>query len=295
MPPEVSILIPTYNRAHVLKRAIRSVLQQSYEDFELIVIDDGSTDETKAVVRAFEDKRLRYVRQQNKGAAAALNLGIREARSRFIAFLDDDDEWLPDKLEVQMDMFRSERMKTGVVYTGRWRVDPGSNEKMYYPPDTIPKMNGDLHTLLFAHVTFVCLVTAVIRKECFEKVGGFDETLPSGNDRDLWIRISRHFEFRFIPRAFVNVYLTPDSMSRTEANIIKAHIMLLDRYDEEYRRYGKDRYLQLACRVGTSLMARREFRHGWRYLSRAIRTARFNVFRLAPMIRYGIGRAVKTR
>ena len=111
--PKVSVIIPTYNRAHLVGRAIRSVLNQTYQDFEIIVVDDGSTDNTEEVVKSFNDPRIRYIRhEKNRGGSAACNTGIRAARGEYIAFQDSDDEWLPEKLEKQMQVF--ENTPTGV-------------------------------------------------------------------------------------------------------------------------------------------------------------------------------------
>ena len=104
--PQVSVVIPTYNRAHILGRAIDSVLQQTHRDLELIIVDDGSSDGTAALVRGIEDPRVRYVHQQNRGVSAARNRGIAEARAEWLAFLDSDDEWLPQKLERQFSALR---------------------------------------------------------------------------------------------------------------------------------------------------------------------------------------------
>ena len=107
--PTVSIIIPTYNRAHLIGRAIQSVLNQTYQNFEIIVVDDGSTDNTEEMIKEFQkhDKRIKYIRhEKNRGGAAARNTGIKVARGEYIAFQDSDDEWLPEKLEKQMDVFQ---------------------------------------------------------------------------------------------------------------------------------------------------------------------------------------------
>lgn len=115
--PTVSVVIPTYNRAALLGRSIRSVLGQSYKDFELIVIDDGSTDETSHVVADFADPRIRYLPlPHNTGAGAARNAGVRVARGKFLAFQDSDDEWLPSKLAKQISAFESGPARLGMVY-----------------------------------------------------------------------------------------------------------------------------------------------------------------------------------
>ncbi len=117
--PTVSVIIPTYNRAHLLGRAIESVLDQTYQDFEIIVVDDASADETEEVVKSFGDDRINHIRhQKNKGGSAARNTGIKAARGEFIAFLDSDDEWVPKKLEKEIDRLQTLSNEVGVVYSG---------------------------------------------------------------------------------------------------------------------------------------------------------------------------------
>jgi len=121
--PIVSVIIPTYIRAHVLAKAIQSLLNQTYQDFEIIVVDDGSIDNTEEVVKSFNDPRIRYIRhKENCGGSAARNTGIRAAYGECIAFQDSDDEWLPEKLEKQMQVFENAPAEVGVVYTGFRRI-----------------------------------------------------------------------------------------------------------------------------------------------------------------------------
>ena len=116
METMVSIIIPTYNRANVIKRAIDSVLRQTYDSYEVVVVDDGSTDETESVIAGIQDARIRYIAlKENQGVAHARNIGIREARYDYIAFLDSDDEWLLDKLELQMRLFQNSTEDIGMV------------------------------------------------------------------------------------------------------------------------------------------------------------------------------------
>jgi glycosyltransferase involved in cell wall biosynthesis len=121
--PKVSVIIPTYNRAGLLKRAIQSVLNQIYQDFEIIIVDDASTDNTENVIESFKEHRIRYIKHEsNKGAAVARNTGIKFANENYIAFQDSDDEWLPEKLEKQMEIIEHASPRVGVVYTGYRRI-----------------------------------------------------------------------------------------------------------------------------------------------------------------------------
>ena len=121
--PVVSIVLPTYNRAALLGRAIRSVLKQSYTDFELLVIDDGSTDQSSNVVAGFRDRRIKYISlEHNTGAGAARNVGIRIAKGKFLAFQDSDDEWMPSKLVKQMSAFERGSVRLGIVYSDMLRI-----------------------------------------------------------------------------------------------------------------------------------------------------------------------------
>ena len=113
---KVSVIIPTYNRAKLIKRSILSVLNQTYQNFEIIVVDDGSADDTKSVVESFNNPKIRYIRHDiNKGQSAARNTGIKNAKGKYIAFQDSDDEWLPEKLEKQMSCFESPSSHSGIV------------------------------------------------------------------------------------------------------------------------------------------------------------------------------------
>jgi glycosyltransferase involved in cell wall biosynthesis len=270
--PEVSIILPTFNRAHLLPRAIRSILNQTFSNFELIIVNDSSTDETESVIQGFTDLRIVYRRQEPQaGAAAGENLGISIARGSYIAFIDDDDEWFPTKLEVQVKRFRTEPETTGVVYTGRWRIKNG--EKFYGPPTDILSRQGDIHKEIFTRETFVPLICAMVRKECFDRAGLFDATLPASNDYDLWIRFSKHYRFIYIPEPLVNVHHTEGSISNNPEGIIEARKMLLVKHADEFRTIGKRISAFYLCQIGSLLIAQGEVTEGRRYLGQAL--ARF--------------------
>ncbi len=223
--PRVSVIIPTYNRDALLKRAIKSVLNQTYKEFEIIVVDDGSTDKTFDVVKKFEDKRIKYIRlKERHGASHARNIGIKLARGKYIAFLDSDDEWLPKKLEKQINVLENSPPKVGVVYTGYWII--WDNKKFL---GKIPKMRGYIFEdeLLEDHISPTSCI--LLRKICIEKVGGFDEELPARQDYDLWIRISKFFEFEYIREPLVKIHFHTDHRisSQNSKKQIKAEFKIL--------------------------------------------------------------------
>jgi glycosyltransferase involved in cell wall biosynthesis len=271
--PLVSVLLPTRNRDSLLSRAIASVLSQTYPNFELIVVDDGSTDETETVVKGFSDERIRYVYQDHRGAAAAENLGTRLARGSFIAFIDDDDEWLCEKLEKQMERFALEGEDTAVVYTAAQFFKNGKH-RFYGPPQSILVKNGSIYREILNRTTYVPLVCAVVRRECLEEVGGFDETMPTSNDYDLWIRLSSRYRFQYLPEPLVHVHYTAGSMSTTPTNTIVARKLLLEKHRRvfakpEGRGIGAFFYWQ----IGYLLLLQGERREGRRYLFLAARHA----------------------
>ena len=191
--PIVSVVIPTYNRANVVGRAIRSVQAQTFEDWKLIVVDDASTDNTEEVVSSFADSRVRYYRHQaNRGGSVARNTGIQRARGEYIAFLDSDDEWLPNKLEKQVQVFENSKPTTGLVFTGMVHLFCDS-QRVSIPP----KHRGDLTRNLLIRNVVGSSSTSIVRKNVFDQVGGFDERLPARQDIDMWLRISKQYSIDY--------------------------------------------------------------------------------------------------
>ena len=185
--PLVSVVIPTYNRAWVIKEAVDSVLAQDYKDFELIIVDDGSTDNTSDVLASYgEDVRVLF--QENKGVSAARNRGVAEASGQLVAFLDSDDLWLPKKLSMQVEFFNKTPdaliCQTEEVWIRNGiRVNPKKRHK---------KPSG----MIFEPSLALCLVSpsaVMIRRDVLDREGGFDETLPACEDYDLWLRLSSRY------------------------------------------------------------------------------------------------------
>ena len=183
--PKVSVVITTYNRAALLPRAIRSVLAQTYEDYELIIVDDCSTDDTPEVVQRFADSRIHAVRQaENRGQSAAVNTGIRLARGEYIAFLDDDDEWVDTKLLHQVRTLDASDPRVGLVYTWFDYVDAASGVRRAGGRSV---MSGDLWEDMLQLGVPAPTSTYLVRAEAARQIGGFDETLTNLTDRDFLV------------------------------------------------------------------------------------------------------------
>jgi len=194
--PRVTVVIPTHNRRNLVREAIASVAAQSYTDFELIIVDDGSDDRTAEVVQQYTG--VQYIYQANRGVSAARNVGVARARGALIAFLDSDDLWQPRKLEHQVALFNQhpdvQICQTDEIWVRNGvRVNPHNKHR---------KAGGDI----FARSLELCLVSpsaVMMRRALFEELGGFDETLPACEDYDLWLRITASLPVPFIAMPLV--------------------------------------------------------------------------------------------
>ncbi len=272
--PTVSVVIPTYNRASTVARAISSVLSQSYKEFEVIVVDDASTDNTREVVSSFGDERVKYLRHvTNEGGGAARNTGIRASKGEYIAFQDSDDEWLPGKLEKQMKAFEEAPASLGVVYTGFWRISGGSRE--YIPSGHIRRKEGAVHSELLKR-NFVTTPAAVVRKECFQEAGYFDEALPRFQDWELFIRISESYDFMCIDEPLLVSYMIPGCITTNQEAAIVANKIILKKHYESLKKNRKTLATHYYA-IGTLLCQKGRMVEGRNYLMRALALHRQNV------------------
>ena len=198
----ISVILPTHNRANLLTQAIDSVLNQSYLNLELIVIDDASTDNTSNLVKSYSDKRIRYIKHnENKHASASRNTGIRNAKGKYIAFLDDDDSWLPHKLEKQVSLLNSCPESTGLIYC--WMDYINKNNEI---TATIkPTLKGYIFKDVLDKQRIGGCPTLLIRKSVISQCGLFDESLFRGNDGDFIRRVCLKYEVDVIPEVLVKV------------------------------------------------------------------------------------------
>jgi glycosyltransferase involved in cell wall biosynthesis len=227
MLPKVSVIIPTHNRADFLRGALSSVLNQTYQNFEIIVVDDASTDDTAKVVAAFNDERIRFLQHENnRGGSAARNTGILASQCDYIAFLDDDDEWLPDKLRKQIEVLVACPQEVGGVCTGCLDVDKANGKVIR---QRIPTKRGNISRELLIENCIGGTSSMLLRKVCLQQVGLFDESLPRSQDYDLWIRISREFLFECIQEPLFK-YHVHDKRISTDLRAVKGLDLLATKY-----------------------------------------------------------------
>jgi glycosyltransferase involved in cell wall biosynthesis len=196
--PKVSVVIPTYNRPSMLKEAVDSVLTQDFEDFELIVVDDGSTDGTAEEIERYGGRVKLIQHSENRGVSAARNKGLLHARGKYIAFLDSDDLWVKGKLKIQV-TFLDDNPHYPLCYTDEVWIRKG---RRVNPKVKHAKYSG----WIFEKCLPLCTISpssAMMRKTLFSKVGLFDEALPVCEDYDFWLRVSARFPIFFINRKLI--------------------------------------------------------------------------------------------
>ncbi len=207
--PTVSVVIPAYGHAHFLKHTIESVLQQSWSDYEIVVVDDGSPDETPAVVAQFGPV-VKYIRQPNQGMAATRNTGIRHAAGELISFLDDDDLWMPNYLSTVMDHFQVDP-DLSALHTG-FQLTSDQPGRDYPKGGTRTVLPDELYDTLL-EAGFFPPSSVSVRRSCLDSVGFFDESLQGYADWDLWLRICREHKFIGIPDVLVKYRLHVGGLS----------------------------------------------------------------------------------
>ena len=229
--PKVSVIITTYNRATLLPRAVDSVLAQTYSDYEVIIVDDCSSDNTQEVIAGFHDPRIRSFRHEtNMKQSTAINTGIANARGEYFALLDDDDEWLPFKLEEQAAVLDEAPCKVGLVYGWRVRINDSNGNVTPHRKHT---MEGNLYEYLLALNYLAGNLDIMVKLHAAREVGGFNEEVTVGNDRNFMVRIARRYHIAVVPKVLAknhyghgHVRISDtgwvDSSDRTR--YIKAHI-----------------------------------------------------------------------
>lgn len=230
----VSVVIPTYNREGTIVRAIQSVQNQTYQNFEIIVVDDASTDHTREVIEGLKDDRIRYIRfPRNRGAGAARNTGVRAANGEYIAFQDSDDEWMPEKLEKQLISFEMNK-EAKLCYTRFYYEEP---KYMEWPSGEVSTeaLSGEIFDrLLFGNL--IGGPTIMIRKECLEERDAFVPELRALEDYEFVLRIAKKYKVSFVNELLVKAHYTEESVSKNIYNHVKAGAYLFELYKKDYIR-----------------------------------------------------------
>jgi len=253
--PLVSVVITTYNRAILLKRAIESAIKQTYNNLEVIVVDDGSTDNTQEAVKSFCDERIKYIRHsRNKGVSCARNTGIKNSQGDFLALLDSDDEYLPEKIEKSMRVFRTAAENVGMVCSNFWKV--GKRKKLGILKKIRPNYN------------FPSPSAWVLSRRVFKNDFLFDEALRVEEDREFIFRFCKISSFYFIDEPLVVRYETESSLSFDIKQYVAARKTIITKH---YLDLKKDkRFLaRQFYRLGKDLLHTGEKAEGRRYFLKA--------------------------
>jgi glycosyltransferase involved in cell wall biosynthesis len=302
--PKVSVIIPTYNRASLLGTAIESVLAQSFHDLEVVIVDDGSADATESLVSRYRetDVRVRYVAQQHRGISAAMNTGIRESRGQYIARVDSDDRWLPELLATEVAILES-HPEIGLVYSkGQW-----TNSDLSPLQDVIghaPHFPDDiLRSMLWGDPT--CNITVVVRRECFDRVGLFDESLTASEDWDMWLRTAVYYRFFFVDRILSLVRghegSTTGAHSQSFAAFLGLRGKVLDKFfaradlAPEIAAMKTMAYRNLYVFEGNMWIGAGKWGLAFRAFTRAVRTGGAPLDTLARILWFGLGARVLGR
>lgn len=250
----VSVIIPTYNRENTIVRAVNSILNQSYKDLEVIVVDDCSRDNTIEVVSMIQDARVRIIKcEKNGGACVARNIGIEHAKGRYIAFQDSDDEWYPNKLEIQLEKLNS--TNSDIVACSFYKCE-GKKVKQW-PPSEIT--GHYLERILKGN--YVTTQAILAKRECFQNEK-FDEKLPRYQDWELVIRLLGKYKFYFINEPLLNAYVQKDSITNNFKAGAVAAMYILEKHKETYQKYpGSDKILKKIFAYGK--MREGNFEHNY--------------------------------
>ena len=235
--PVVSVIIPVYNRGRLLRRAIVSVLSQTFQAFELIIVDDASPEDLRSVVGEFKDARIRYIRHEhNLGGAAARNTGISHSKAEFIAFLDSDDEWLPDKTVRQLETLRKDSSAAACFCL--W--NNFNDDTLKLGRDVGPK---ELHNLLPRLLARNCLGPTsgvMIRRSCFNVISDFDVGIKQSQDWDLWLRIVSRFPIVACNEVLLRYHVhSQGRISKNIANTAESHYKMWKKFERLFTEYPR--------------------------------------------------------
>jgi len=280
--PLVSIIIPCYNGEKFIGEAIKSVLNQTYQNWELIIVDDGSKDKSKEIIKQYcaTDDRIKYIQhKKNKGIPFARNTGIKISNGEYIAFLDQDDLWLAEKLKEQVGIFKEDKkQKIGLIFSNLLFMKDGKINIRSWPSKRVPK---NLEIMSFEEITrilfmnnFIPIVTVLIRKQCFDNLGFLDEKLIGGaDDYEFFMRLANNYRLKYIDYPLAIRRLHKDNFSKME-RFFKDEIFILEKTikrQPQLQELKKIKLAKLYYRLGRDYQIQENFYKAEKQFSKAIK------------------------
>lgn len=227
--PKVSVIIPVYNREHLIQRSINSVLNQTYKNIEVIVIDDASTDETKKRVLEIKDERIKYFKSDsNQGPSSSRNRGIASSTGELIAFQDSDDEWLPRKLEKQIEKLVESSNDTAAVYCRMVFIDCKTGGKKM----SFEVRNFNEYYRNGSSIQTPSMVTVLIKKTVLDELGYFDERIKVGEDTELAMRVSKKYSYVFVDEPLVMVTRNHEQLTNNAKEFIRGREIIYEKHND---------------------------------------------------------------
>ncbi len=233
----VDVIIPSFNAAKYLPAAIESVISQTFDDWQILLVDDGSTDNTAEVVVPFLDRlgpKIKYIKQENRGVSAARNNGILASTAEFLALLDADDVWLPCRLSESLKVL-AERPKAGLSYGLIRKIDPEGRLGSTWEGN-LTNAEGHIAPHIYVRAVELPSPTITLRRKCIDEVGIFDESLRVTEDRDLWLRIAQRYEVAFVPMVLALYRVSPSSLTTDPKRMVQEQLKFI------HKHYGADGY-----------------------------------------------------
>ncbi|MDJ0730287.1 MAG: glycosyltransferase [Crocosphaera sp.] len=269
----ISVIIPVYNGMKYLPETVQSVLEQTYQDFEIIIINDGSSDNIEEWFASLKKKHIKLISQENQGKSAARNAGILTAQGKYIAFLDADDLWKPTKLEKQLQCFNNS-FDVGLVYT--WTMIINENGLPIGKIIT-SQAKGDVWEKMLESNLLVCGSTPLIHRDCFDKVGLFSLDLPLAQDWDMWIRIANNYPFAVVQEPLVCYREHPENTSKKWQKMYQYNTLVLERglslRDQNDANFRNKAYRSLYLYLGWLALRSNNVQQGFYFLKKAINSS----------------------
>lgn len=229
--PRVDVIIPAYNAARYLPAAIESVITQTFTDWRILLVDDGSTDDTAEIVAPFLDRlgsRISYIKQDNRGLPAARNTAVQASTSEFLALLDADDLWMPCRLSESVKILE-ERPQAGLSYGQVAVIDPEGRTLRTFEGNPRHAEGRIASYIYMREITLPC-PSMTFRRSCIDEVGYFDETMRATEDRDLWLRIALRHEVAFVPKMLASYRVSPNSMSNDSQRMFQSQLQFIRKH-----------------------------------------------------------------